>query len=68
MKWLWSCPVEAPVSVTWSLTKMARRRFFEENRDEPHHSWSTRTWPITMVETPRVGDVPCEKDSLRCPL
>jgi hypothetical protein len=22
---------------------------------------------ITMVETPKVGEVPCEKDSLRCP-
>jgi hypothetical protein len=38
MKGLWSCPAEAPVSVTWRVTKMAGRRFVEEHRNEPHHS------------------------------
>ena len=49
MKWLWSCPAEVPVSVTWRVTQMAGRRLFEENRQEPHHSWSTRTWPLRWL-------------------
>jgi hypothetical protein len=49
LTWLWSCLAEAPVRVTWRLTKMAGRRFFEENRHEPHHSWSPRTWLLRWL-------------------
>jgi hypothetical protein len=67
MTWLWSFPGRGASEGHLEGDEDGVEKIFRGEPERATPLLVDQDLAITMVETPRVGDVPCAKDSRRCP-